>query len=179
MGNARQMVIQQSVSKAKNTPVKDETVIIAADTVILFNGMTMGKPRNQQEARRILEMINGKKHTALTGFTIFDTVSGKKYSEAVETSVFMKPMTTTEIEVYVDTGEPMDKAGAYAIQGMGAVFIERIDGEYSNVVGLPLCALANALLKEFGIDVFDSTRNIVQNENDNGKWDLIGDPEGI
>lgn len=100
----------------------------------------------------MLTALSGKSHSVITGFAIIDTDTGKTVSRSVETKVYIRALAPSEIEAYVRSGEPRDKAGAYAIQGLGSVLVERIEGDYSNVVGLPLGALAQAL-KEFGISV--------------------------
>ena len=127
-------------------------VIIAADTVVVLNGKIIGKPKNPKEAVSILKKLSGKIHSVITAFTIFDTKTSKSITKSVETKVFMKKLTEKEINYYVNTGEPLDKAGAYGIQGFGGIFIEKIDGDYYNVVGLPLTALIREL-KNFGINV--------------------------
>ena len=127
-----------------------EALVIAADTFILLEGTIIGKPITVTEARGILERINGRQHSVITGFTILDTVSNKAISESVETKVYIRELTSKEIDDYVKTGEPLDKAGAYAIQGLGSVIVERIEGDYFNVIGLPLSTLAESL-KEFGV----------------------------
>ena len=129
-------------------------IIIAADTFIVFKNRILGKPRNSKEAGQMLRMLNGKAHSVITGFTIMDTGSGKVSSRSVKTEVYFKKLSRQEIRAYVKSKEPLDKAGAYAIQGLGAVFIEKIDGDFFNVVGLPLCALTESL-KEFGVVVFN------------------------
>lgn len=127
-------------------------IIIAADTFIVFKNRLLGKPRTDKEAEEMLNMLNGKAHSVITGFTIMDTASKKKLSRSVETEVYFKKLGRKEITAYVRSKEPLDKAGAYAIQGLGSVFIERIDGDFLNVVGLPLRALTESL-KKFGITV--------------------------
>ncbi len=112
----------------------------------------MGKPHTEKTAREMLETISGKCHSVITGFSIMDTGENKMLSKSVETRVYIRKLTLAEIDAYVKSGEPLDKAGAYAIQGLGAVFVEKIDGDYYNVVGLPLSALTESL-KEFGIDI--------------------------
>jgi septum formation protein len=129
-----------------------DALIIAADTIGVTEGRIIGKPHSKKDARAMLESLSGKAHTVITGFTVLDTLTHKSVSQSVETTVYMKRMTAGEIEAYVNTGEPLDKAGAYAIQGLGAALVARIEGDYYNVVGLPICALADAL-KEFGINV--------------------------
>ena len=127
-------------------------IIIAADTFIVFKKRLLGKPHTDKEAEKMLHMLNGKAHSVITGFTIMDTASKKILSRSVETKVYFKKLGRKEINAYVRSKEPLDKAGAYAIQGLGSVFIERIDGDFLNVVGLPLLALTESL-KKFGITV--------------------------
>jgi septum formation protein len=127
-----------------------DAIIIAADTFILFRGKLLGKPHTAQEAKRMLGMLNGKTHSVITGFTVMDTMSGSKISKSVETQVLFRRLTADEIASYVRTGEPLDKAGGYAIQGLGAVLVRKIDGDFFNVIGLPLSSLA-VVLKKFGV----------------------------
>ena len=127
-------------------------IIIAADTFIVFRDRLLGKPRTGKEAERMLRMLNGKAHSVITGFTIMDSGSGKTLSRSVETKVYFKKLDREEIRAYVRSKEPLDKAGAYAIQGRGAVFIKKIDGDFFNVMGLPLSALTEGL-KKFGVYV--------------------------
>lgn len=129
-----------------------DSIIIAADTFIVFRGKILGKPHTPREAQEMLAMLNGKCHSVITGYSIFDTGTGKKVSRSVQTKVWFRKMTGREINAYVTTKEPLDKAGAYAIQGLGAVFIKKIEGDFFNVMGLPLYALIDSL-KEFGIQV--------------------------
>ena len=129
-----------------------EAIIIAADTIGVIRGKIIGKPHTPDEAGRMLRSLSGKSHRVITGFTIVDTGTGKTLSESVETRVWVGKLTPEEIDAYVKTGEPLDKAGAYAIQGLGAVIVEKIEGDYFNVIGLPLNALTESL-KEFGIAI--------------------------
>ncbi len=148
-----QLVIEISLKKAES--VADgysDAIIIAADTIGVIDGRIIGKPHSENEALSMLASLSGKSHTVITGFTVLDTLTRKVVSRSVDTIVHMKPMTKLEIEAYVKTGEPLDKAGAYAIQGLGAVLVERIEGEYFNVMGLPLYSLTE-ILKEFGVIV--------------------------
>lgn len=142
-----------SLEKARVVASKHKnTVVIAADTFIVFRGKIMGKPGTEAEARRMLMMLRGKPHSVITGFTILDTDRNRVLTKSVETVVHIKNLTSEEIDAYVKSGEPLDKAGAYAIQGLGSVIVERIEGDYFNVIGLPLSALAEGL-KEFGIHI--------------------------
>jgi len=127
-------------------------VIIAADTFIVFKGKLLGKPHTAKEATRMLTMLNGKAHSVITGFTVLDTGSDETLSRSVETKVFFKKLTKKDIAAYVKTKEPLDKAGAYAIQGLGALLVEKIEGDYLNVVGLPLSALSETL-KGVGVNI--------------------------
>ncbi len=133
----------------------NDAVIIAADTFIVFKSQLLGKPHTEKEAGKMLRMLSGKEHSVITGFTVMDTGSGKMASQSVETKVYFKKLTSEEILAYVRSKEPLDKAGAYAIQGLGGVFVEKIEGDYFNVVGLPLCSLTDCL-KKFGIYVLKS-----------------------
>jgi septum formation protein len=130
-----------------------DAIIIAADTIGVIDGRIIGKPHSSVEAIEMIASLSGKPHTVITGFTVLDTITHKSISRSVETTVYFKSLTSAEIEAYVKTGEPLDKAGAYAIQGLGAVLVERIEGDYYNVIGLPLHALSEAL-KELGVKVF-------------------------
>ncbi len=142
-----------SLEKAKAVAQKhDNAIVIAADTFIVLGGQILGKPHTENNAREMLAAISGKSHSVITGFSIIDTDKNKMLSKSVETKVHIKKMTSAEIHAYVKSKEPLDKAGAYAIQGSGAVFVERIEGDYFNIIGLPLGALTEAL-KEFNIDI--------------------------
>lgn len=129
-------------------------VIIAADTFIVFRGKLLGKPHTEKEAMRMLTLLNGKSHSVITGYTVLDTNTGKKSSRSVETKVWFRNMAEDELRAYVRTGEPLDKAGAYAIQGIGSLIVKKIEGDYFNVIGLPVASLA-ATLKKFEITVLD------------------------
>jgi septum formation protein len=146
---ARETSIKKAESVASDYP---DAIIIAADTFGVIDGRIIGKPHSESEARAMLAALSGKSHTVITGFSVLDTITHKAVSRSVETTVHMKRITKSEIEAYMKTGESLDKAGAYAIQGLGAVLVEKIEGDYFNVMGLPLCALAE-VLKEFGVNV--------------------------
>ncbi len=142
-----------SLGKAQAVAGKHRNaVVIAADTFIVFRGRVLGKPHTQVEAKEMLQTLNGKSHCVITGFTIVDTDKNKALSGSVETKVWLRRLTPKEIDAYVRSKEPLGKAGGYAIQGLGSVIVERIQGDYFNVVGLPLSALVESL-KEFDINV--------------------------
>ncbi|MBF0507190.1 MAG: septum formation inhibitor Maf [Nitrospirae bacterium] len=142
-----------SEKKARSAAGKyRDALIIAADTFIVFRERIMGKPHTPDEARKMLAALSGEVHTVITGFTVIDSRSGKRISRSVETKVYFDKLARKEINAYVRTGEPLDKAGAYAIQGLGSIFVRRIEGDYFNVIGLPLNALKSCLSK-FGIGI--------------------------
>jgi septum formation protein len=131
--------------------------VLAADTVVLVDGQVLGKPQDLEDARRMLRLLSGRTHQVLTAVTLLTAPSPQGGSPGIDTevavtSVEFAPLEVGEIEWYVATGEPADKAGAYAIQGLGSRFVTRIDGSYSNVVGLPvglvyrMCTRAGLLL---------------------------------
>lgn len=127
-------------------------VVIAADTFLVFRGRLLGKPRSRREAKRMLEALSGKAHSVVTGFALMDTASGAAITEAVESRVYFRKLDPREIAAYVASGEPLDKAGAYGIQGLGGIFVKKIEGDYFNVVGLPIGVLVKRL-REFGVRV--------------------------
>jgi len=129
----------------------DGDAVIAADTLVYLGGSPLGKPRNRDEAAGMLSRLSGRAHSVFTGVAVI--CGARELVSSEETRVFFRKIPPDEIERYVDTGEPMDKAGAYGAQGKGAVFIERIEGDFFNVVGLPLCRL-DGMLKEMGVDLF-------------------------
>ena len=143
---ARLSYEKASAIKAKVSP---DTVIISADTVVELNGRVMGKPKNEQDAFDMLKNLSGNNHNVLTGVTV---IQGDKHiTKVVTTKVYFRNITDDEILSYIETLEPMDKAGAYGIQGRASKFVQKIDGDYFNVVGLPVCELS-LILKEFGIN---------------------------
>lgn len=146
------LAIFLSKEKAKSVAKKyKNALIIAADTFIVVRDKIFGKPHTEEESMKMLKALNGKAHSVITGFTIIDTKSKRVLSKAIDTKVYFRKLTIKEIEAYVNSGETIDKAGAYAIQGLGSVIIRRIEGDYFNVIGLPICALIQGL-KKFGIN---------------------------
>lgn len=129
------------------------TIVIGADTCVCLDGKVFGKPRSIEEAKNMLSILQGKTHEVYTGYCVFDCTTGSAVARSERTFVTFRSMTEEEIDAYVKTREPMDKAGAYGIQNMGALFVEKIEGDYFNVVGLPLCALSKLLKEEFGISI--------------------------
>jgi len=127
--------------------------IIAADTIVCIEGSILGKPKNPEEAMDMLQSMSGKEHWVWTGFSVSHLQKGKKDQESVRTKVRVKTLTPIEIKWYVQTGEPFDKAGGYAIQGIGSFMIESIYGSYTNVVGLPLCEVIQMLIRLGAIEI--------------------------
>ena len=148
-----QIVEQLALQKAKDVAkYYDEEIIIGADTIVVLQGQILGKPINEEDAFRILKQLQGKPHLVYSGIALIDSKTGRSQTNHQVTKVFMSSLTDEEILSYIQTKEPMDKAGAYGIQGIGAIFIEKIEGDYFNVVGLPL-SLLNSFLKSFDVDV--------------------------
>ncbi|MBO5340502.1 MAG: septum formation protein Maf [Oscillospiraceae bacterium] len=127
-----------------------DDVIIAADTVVAAGNQVLGKPHSRQEAADMLSLLSGRTHTVYTGVTV--RRGDMEITEHEATEVIFRPLTREEILAYVDSGEPMDKAGAYGIQGLGCLLVEGIRGDYYNVMGLPVCRLA-LMLRRFGVEL--------------------------
>lgn len=143
------MVLELSRRKAVSVAQKhDDSIILAADTLV-FCEEVLGKPKNAEHAKDMLLRLSGNWHDVYTGVTIIDTYTGRTLSRADITRVHFISLSEDEIDAYIASKEPMDKAGAYGIQGMGGMFIDRIEGSYSNVVGLPM-ALVRSMLLELG-----------------------------
>jgi septum formation protein len=139
----------KAMSVAKNHKTG---IIIGADTFVVLNNKLLGKPKSEAEARKMLASLSGKRVDILTGMTIIDIARAKKVSITDVTKVYIKKLSSQEINNYVASGEPMDKAGAFAIQELGAVLIKRIEGDFMGSLGLPLFTLAKEL-KKLGVDV--------------------------
>lgn len=133
-----------------------DILVIGADTVVAYGTHILGKPKDEADAKRMLRMLSGKTHSVFTGVTLLFMDKSGRVGELVfyeKTDVTMHEMSETEIERYIATGEPMDKAGAYGIQGKCAIYIKKIDGDYNNVVGLPISRIYQEL-KKIGIDIY-------------------------
>jgi len=139
------LAIEKALSVSRN--LAGELLIIGADTIVVVDNEILGKPMDEEEARNMLSKISGRTHNVLTAFSIVDPQNRVLHSEVVSTEVQVKTLEPVEIQGYIKTGEPMDKAGAYGIQGIGAFMIEEIVGSYTNVVGLPLVEVLEALKK--------------------------------
>ncbi|MBD3917756.1 septum formation inhibitor Maf [Paenibacillus sp. PR3] len=129
------------------------SLVIGADTIVVLDGEVLGKPIDQQDAIATLMRLQGRSHDVFTGVACIHSQDGTTVVQHRHTQVWMKPLSQARVERYVATGEPMDKAGSYGIQGLGSTIVERIEGCYFNVVGLPLSLLAD-MLGPFGVDVY-------------------------
>ena len=134
--NPTEYVMRLAIEKAHAVPRAAGEVVLAADTTVVLDSAIMGKPEDSVEATRMLTALSGLRHEVITGVCVLD--DEREISDFARTSVWFAPLSGEEIAAYVASGEPMDKAGAYAIQGLASRFVERIDGSYSNVVGLPV-----------------------------------------
>ncbi len=146
-------VVRLSIDKASEVANRSDVEgrwFIGSDTIVLCNQQILGKPTDAQHAAEMLLMLSGREHRVLSGYAVLDRQTGEQRAEAVSTVVRFRDLTDEEIARYIATGEPTDKAGAYAIQGRGVCFVAGIEGSYTNVVGLPLCRLTLAL-KELGV----------------------------
>ena len=139
-----------NVAKKLTGTKRKDSLIIAADTVVYSDGKILGKPKDSDDAFSILKSLSGKAHEVYTGICVMRITDGYATSKSIKTTVKFKELTDKTIKAYIKTGEPADKAGAYGIQGRGAVLVEEICGDYFNVVGLPLSALYDVLISEFG-----------------------------
>ena len=145
IGSPEMMVAELSRRKAETVADRHEnSLVLAADTIV-YDGMILGKPGTPELAREMLKELSGRRHSVFTGMTLVNTATHHSLTRVCETYVYFVNMTDREIDEYVATGEPLDKAGAYAIQGRGGMFVERIEGSYSNVVGLPMAQLRRML----------------------------------
>jgi septum formation protein len=146
--------VRVALDKARVAAARTGTgILIAADTIVVLDDEILGKPADAADAERMLTMLSGKVHCVITGLAVMDAATGKSLSRTSITRVWFRSLAPSEIISYVATGEPLDKAGAYGIQERGALLVDKIDGCYFNVVGLPL-SLLGELLRAFGVDVF-------------------------
>lgn len=154
LGDVLPMELVQNLAFLKATDVArrvSNAIIISADTVIVHKNSILGKPKDVSDAKRILSMLSDSEHDVISGVCVMEMPSQKKMLRTEQTRIKMRNINDEEIDSYILTGEPMDKAGAYAIQGEGRKFIEKIDGSYSNAVGLPL-ELLQEMLSHFMSD---------------------------
>lgn len=149
------MVAELSMLKATDVARSfgKDTYVIGADTVVCVDGEIFGKPENDTEAKVMLKKLSGRSHEVYTGYCVVNCESGVSVAKCEKTMVYFRSLSDEEIDSYIKTREPMDKAGAYGIQQRGSKFVEKIEGDYFNVVGLPVCALVKLMKEEFDINM--------------------------
>jgi len=158
IGEPEEHVKELALRKARSVAQREQdSVVIGADTVVELDGEILGKPIGVAGAREMLARLSGRNHRLLTGLAVVDSADGSVYSGIEQTLVHMRPLSAPEIDAYVASGEPLDKSGSYELQGLGATIIDRIEGDFSNVVGLPMAHLARALTR-FGVALLDIDR---------------------
>lgn len=144
-----------SQEKAKEVASRNEqAIIIGADTIVVLQNTILGKPKDLEEAKRMLQSLSNTYHDVLTGITIIDTATKKEISSVVKTRVSFREISSAEIDFYINRYKPLDKAGAYGIQEYAASFVERIEGDYFNIVGLPLYKVTENL-KSLGVNLLE------------------------
>ena len=145
----KELALRKGRAVAEN--IDNDTIIIASDTVVSCGGEILGKPRDRADAKRMLDMLSGSKHDVISGIALI--TKGKEAVASEVTHVIFDNLTDSDKEIYLNSDEPYDKAGAYAIQGLASMWIKGIEGDYFNVVGLPVKRLHDLLLTEFGINM--------------------------
>jgi len=158
---AKVLAEAKAMDVAENYP---DHWVIGADTIVLIDGLILGKPDSTAHAREMLYRLSGQTHQVITGYCVYQKSSGKRFSDSVKTDVLFKKLSDQEIEWYLDTKEPFDKAGAYAIQGFGTFLVKSINGSYSNVVGLPVCEVIECLIREGVVGFHD--RNVSEDPDE-------------
>lgn len=149
----QELALLKAAAAAKRFVNDRDAIIIGADTIVVSDGRILGKPKSSDDAFFMLNGLSGKTHQVYTGYCVMRMCDAFTVCENVRTDVTFKKLSESKINRYISTGEPMDKAGAYGIQGLGAMLIEGINGDYFNVVGLPVSALADTLEKDFGFEL--------------------------
>lgn len=154
----QELALLKASAAAKSAGNKD-ALIISADTVVALDGKILGKPKDEEDAFRMLSELSGKCHSVFSGICVMNTKNAFSVCAAEETKVYFRKLSEDRIRRYIATKEPMDKAGAYGIQSLGALFVEKIEGDYFNVVGLPVIKLLEILEKEFDFDILKEKCN--------------------
>ena len=147
----------RQLAESKARDISDQypaSWVIGADTIVFIDDIILGKPGSKSEARTMLKSLSGKTHQVLTGYCVCCQKTDWLFSDTIKTDVRFKKLTEKEIDWYINSGEPFGKAGAYAIQGIGAFLVKRIDGSYTNVVGLPVCEVVELLINKQIIELF-------------------------
>lgn len=148
---AMSLSFQKALSVANTVGEKD--IVIGADTIVVLDGEILGKPTDEEDALNMIKKLSGKYHEVITGISIVRLYDNKKIIDHSITKVKMKELDIDKIQRYINTKEPLDKAGSYGIQGYGSLFVEKIEGDYFNVVGLPVGKLEEMLYRHFNINI--------------------------
>ncbi len=149
----QELALIKAAATAKKVLTRKNAVIIAADTIVVLDGKILGKPKDENNAFEMLSSLSGRSHEVYTGYCVMRIKDGFTVCSNVKTDVIFKELNEDEIKSYIRTKEPMDKAGAYGIQGLGGMLIKGIEGDYANVVGLPVSALYDTLKNDFETDI--------------------------
>ncbi len=144
------LAARKAENAVRQLPEGSSAIVLAADTIVVLQDRVLGKPTDRDDAFQMLQMLQDEWHEVMTGIVLIDSATGIRLTHVEKTKVRVRPLTSDAIRNYIDSGEPLDKAGAYAIQGLGALLVEKIDGCYSNVVGLPLYSVS-MMLAEMGV----------------------------
>ncbi|WP_195937718.1 Maf family protein [Romboutsia sp. 1001713B170131_170501_G6] len=145
------LAFEKSMDVAKSN---QESLVIGADTIVVFNNKVLGKPKDKEDARNTIRLLSGNTHEVITGISLINLSANKKIIDYVVSRVKFKDLSEYDINDYINTGESLDKAGAYGIQGYGSLLIEEIQGDYFNIVGLPISKLSDLVKKNFDINFF-------------------------
>lgn len=145
------LAFEKSMDVAKSN---QESLVIGADTIVVFNNKVLGKPKDKEDARNTIRLLSGNTHEVITGISLINLSANKKIIDYVVSRVKFKDLSEDDINDYINTGESLDKAGAYGIQGYGSLLIEEIQGDYFNIVGLPISKLSDLVKKNFDINFF-------------------------
>jgi septum formation protein len=149
-GHVLRLAKEKAAAVSRENP---DVWVLGADTEVIVDNEVLGKPATSEAAKTMLEKLNGRMHRVITGFSIMNRSAGVKTDGIVESQVFFREISDKEMDWYIKSGEPFDKAGGYAVQGKGAVFVKEIRGSHTNVIGLPLCEVVSALKSVGAIDL--------------------------
>ncbi|MCQ4088175.1 nucleoside triphosphate pyrophosphatase [Saccharibacillus sp. JS10] len=161
----QQIVQELALRKARaiisdTQPSSQDAIVIGSDTIVVQDGVVLGKPKDANDAKRMLNLLSGSTHQVYTGVACIDLANQQELCQFSQANVTMRILHEYEIEAYIAGGEPMDKAGSYAVQGLGAVFVEKIEGDYHTIVGLPI-GLLYQMLQQFGIHALSTASKIL------------------
>ena len=146
-GTPEEKACHWALMKTEAVARQEKGVILGADTIVVFNDHIFGKPQNKNEAKKMLSQLSGNSHTVITGLVLINTQNTRQIIKSIKSTVTFRTIREEEIANYILTKEPMDKAGSYAIQGKGAAFVKKVEGCYTNIIGLPLTTCINALVE--------------------------------